>query len=210
VTRNSPLLSSSFFDRDVVQVARDLLGTQLVRQDADGMTRGMIVEVEAYLHAEDPASHSYRGPTRRNAAMFASPGRAYVYTIHTHHCVNVVAEAAGRGAAVLIRAVEPLAGIDIMRSRRGRDRDRDLTSGPGKLCQAFAIDRALDSWDLTLGRQLWLEPPTSRVPYPLASSPRIGIRLAADLPLRFFLAGNRYVSGPRALRLPAGHANRVR
>jgi DNA-3-methyladenine glycosylase len=202
VSSSSEPLPRAFFDRDVVQVARELIGTCLVRESAEGITRGLVVEVEAYLHADDPASHSHRGRTRRNSSMFGSPGQAYVYTIHTHHCVNVVAESEGRGAAVLIRAVEPLEGIELMQVRRGQQAARRLTSGPGKLCSAFAIDRSLDGWDLTLGQNLWLEPAASPALSTLATSPRIGIRLAADLPLRFFLPENPYVSGPKGRYAP--------
>jgi len=193
-------LPRAFYDRDVTEVARDLIGKCLVHETEAGRTSARIVEVEAYLHASDPASHSFRGRTKRNASMFGDPGLAYVYTIHTHHCVNVVAEEAGRGAAVLIRAVEPVEGVRLMADRRGQVAPRQLTSGPGKLCSALAIDRTLDGWDLTLGQRLWIETLETVTSLPLVSTPRIGIRLAADLPLRFLLEGNPYVSGPKRLR----------
>jgi DNA-3-methyladenine glycosylase len=167
-----------------------------VPAEFSAIIKGRIVEVEAYLAEDDLASHSYRGPTRRNASMFGPPGISYVYQIHTHHCVNVVAEAQGRGAAVLIRALEPLAGEDWMREWRGREDRRSWTSGPGKLCQALAIDRSLDGWDLTLGQHLWIEEGDAAREVEITTSPRIGIRLATDLPLRYFLHGNPYISRP--------------
>ncbi len=191
------LIDRSFFQRDVVEVARQLLGMLLVREDERGRQSGIIVEVEAYLGAQDPAAHSYRGPTPRNASMFGPVGHAYVYTIHTHFCMNVVAGVPGEATAVLLRALEPVEGIEHMRARRHVRALRDLTSGPGKLCAALAIDRSFDGWDLTLGQQLWLEPGPRLPPWKTAVTPRIGIRLAADLPLRFFIDGNPFVSGPR-------------
>jgi DNA-3-methyladenine glycosylase len=193
-SRVGSLLKRTFFRGEVESLARRLLGTCLVRETADGRTAGIIVEVEAYRHGDDPASHSFRGLTRRNASMFGPPGIAYVYTIHNKFCVNVVAEPAERGAAVLIRALQPLEGLEIMARRRGRDDVRQLTSGPGKLCQALAIDRELDGWDLTRGEALWIERGPRPKDWQLAASPRIGIRRGQDLLLRFFMRGNRFVS----------------
>src|SRR5262245_19897305 len=121
------ILPESFYDREVAQVARELLGMMLVRQSGEGRTSGMIVETEAYLHGTDPASHSFRGRTRRNASMFGAPGRAYVYTIHTRFCLNAVAEGEERGAAVLIRAIEPTEGMELMQQRRSQTALRQLT-----------------------------------------------------------------------------------
>lgn len=190
-------LPRAFYDRSVIEVARDLLGNRLVRQWNGDTITGLIVEVEAYLAKGDPASHSYRGPTRRNASMFGPAGHAYVYTIHTRHCLNVVCEPVGCGAAVLIRAVEPEHGGAWMARHRRCQQPLKWARGPGRLCEAFALDLSWDGWDLTLGEGLWLEPGPGVEPFDIVASPRIGIRLGADLPLRFFVRGHRFVSGPR-------------
>jgi DNA-3-methyladenine glycosylase len=191
-------LPRSFYNRDVTLVARELLGKRLLRRDRAGLAAGRIVEVEAYLGGDDPASHSYRGPTRRNASMFGPPGHAYVYAIHSRWCMNVVARPEGVPHAVLIRALEPLAGIALMQRRRGTERPLDLARGPARLCQALAIDRALDGWDLTLGRGLWIDdlaPVEEKKP--VAITPRIGVTSAHDSLLRFCYAGCPFVSGRR-------------
>lgn len=191
-------LSADFYARDVVQVAIDLLGTELVRRTREGLTSGLIVEVEAYLAERDPACHASRGRTASNAAMFGAPGTAYVYPIHGRHCFNVVTEAEGRPSAVLIRAIEPLAGRPLMERRRGDVPARDLARGPARLCQAMAIDRADNQRLLTSGSSLWLA--RSQQPgdmLPIACSPRIGVSRAQHRYLRFFLAGHTAVSGPR-------------
>ena len=175
-----------------------LLGSLLVRELAGERLVGRIVETEAYLAEDDPACHAHRGETPRNRAMFGEPGHAYVYRIYgLHHCVNVVTEPAGRGAAVLIRALEPLQGLETMAGLRG---SLALTDGPGKLCQALGIDRALDQADLTREGALYLLRPVTAPPEPVETSARIGITLAADRPWRFFLAGNRWVSKGRRTR----------
>jgi len=183
----------------VVQVARDLLGKCLVRRTSEGLTTGRIVEVEAYLPRDDPANHAYRGRTPRNASMFGPPGHAYVYAIHSRYCLNVVAEREGVPGAVLIRAVEPVEGVERMHARRGGCAVRDLTRGPARLCEAFAIGRALDGWDLTVGRDLWVSdgnaPPLSSGQ--IATTPRVGVTSACDLPLRFFVATSPFVSPVR-------------
>ena len=197
-------LPRAFYDRDVVTVARELLGKLLVRRIGRALTVGRIVETEAYLAAEDTANHSHRGRTRRNASMFGPPGHAYVYAIHARWCLNAVTEPEGTASAVLIRAVEPLRGVLAMRRRRRTDALRDLTRGPGRLCEAFAIDRALDGCDLTRGRGLWVAPRdhADDPPFQVLVTPRIGVTSAHDLPLRFAVAGSPFVSGRRA-RLPA-------
>ncbi|HEV3152193.1 MAG TPA: DNA-3-methyladenine glycosylase [Candidatus Baltobacteraceae bacterium] len=180
------------------ELARALIGCVLVRDCPDGRTAGRIVETEAYLF-DDPASHSYRGPSARNASMFLGPFHAYVYKIYgTSFCVNVTSETHGHGAAVLIRALEPLEGRELMEERRGTNRVRDLTRGPGRLCQALGIDRKLDGVDLLRDADLWLAA-RNRPPGTVGSSTRIGITKAADLPLRYYERGNAFVSGPRAL-----------
>jgi DNA-3-methyladenine glycosylase len=183
-------------------VARDLLGKRLIRETAQGPISGRILETEAYLAADDPACHAARGKTRKNASMFGPPGHAYVYPIHARYCFNVVTESEGVASAVLVRAVEPLTGLALMQTRRRRDVLRELASGPAKLCEAFDIDRGLDGWDLTLGRQLWIVDdgggPVSAES--VGCSPRIGVTSAQHLPLRFYLRRHALVSGPRRLR----------
>jgi DNA-3-methyladenine glycosylase len=173
-------------------VARALIGATLLVDHVGGR----IVETEAYDDA-DPASHSFRGRTRRNAAMFGPPGRAYVYRSYgLHWCLNLVCRETGRGAAVLIRALEPLAGLDIMRQRRGTDELRRLCAGPGRVAQALAIDGTHDGLPLD-------EPPFSlELPdfqYPVVCSRRIGITRAEDVLWRFALTGSGYLSAFRRL-----------
>jgi DNA-3-methyladenine glycosylase len=168
-------------------VARALIGAELFVDNVGGR----IVETEAYDEA-DPASHSFRGPTPRNAAMFGPPGCAYIYRSYgLHWCLNVVCREAGRGAAVLIRALEPLAGIELMRQRRGTDEFRLLCAGPGRLGQTLGIDVTHDG--LPLDRSPFSLRPPDR-PYPIVSSPRIGIAKARDVLWRFEIAGSRYLS----------------
>lgn len=190
-----------FFARAPADVARALLGAVLVHREATGVTAGRIVEVEAYLPRDDPGSHSFRGRTERNASMFARAGTAYVYRIYgMHHCVNVVTGDVGSGEAVLLRALEPLAGLERMRARRRCERDRDLCRGPGRLASALAIDLALDRSDLVRGPlSIWL-PAVERTDA-IATSVRIGLTKGADLPLRFFVVGSPHVSrNARGLR----------
>jgi DNA-3-methyladenine glycosylase len=183
------MIRREFFARSVHAVAPELIGATLL---VDGVG-GLIVEVEAYDH-EDPAAHGYRGRTTRNASMFGPPGHAYVYRSYgIHWCVNLVCENEGVAAAVLVRALEPIHGLDVMRARRGVDEPRLLCSGPGRLCQALAITREHDGLPLD-------EPPFElhrRDAEPeLAAGPRIGITRAAARPWRYGLAGSRYVSRP--------------
>ena len=184
-----PRLHRSFFDRPVLKVAADLIGTTLLFRGAGGM----IVEVEAYHHT-DPAAHSYNGQTDRNAVMFGPPGHAYVYRSYgIHWCVNFVCETEGSASAVLIRAIEPMHGIAAMRRRRGVTEDRLLCAGPGRLCEALAITRAQNGLALD-------KPPfelRARGDKPdIAAGVRIGISKAANLPWRFALKGSRYLSKP--------------
>lgn len=198
MSREATVLPAAFYDRDPVSVAQALLGILLVRQYAGNLLVGRIVETEAYLAADDPASHAYRGPTPRNAAMFGPPGRAYVYFIYgRYYCVNMVTEGQGRGSAVLIRALEPLSGLAHMRALRPASRPHTLTNGPGKLCQALAIDRTLDAWDVTLGQRLWCAQPAVPPTPAITVSRRVGLSVARDLPLRFSITGHPCVSrGP--------------
>ena len=156
------------------------------------------METEAYVLG-DPASHAYRGKSRRNASMFLAPHCAYVYKIYgTSFCVNVTSEREDEGAAVLVRALEPVAGLEFMEARRGTARVTDLCRGPGRLCQALAIDTELDGVDLLRSRKLWLAAPASD-PRRIGISRRIGITKASRRRLRFFERGNPFVSGPKHL-----------
>lgn len=183
--------------RDTVKAARGLLGWVLCRESARGLVSGVIVETEAYLSENDPACHASRGKTRRNAAMFGPPGRAYVYLVYgLHHCFNVVTGREGRGEAVLIRAVEPLQGMELMRLRRGDNvKVEKLACGPGNLCRAFAIDRSLDNHDLQ-NKPLYLKnDPFYRVAdNRVGRAGRVGISCARNLPLRFYVRDNKYLS----------------
>jgi DNA-3-methyladenine glycosylase len=194
---NDQALPQSFYARDPVTVARELLGMRLVRVDGRTLTAGRIVETEAYLACDDMACHAARGRTRRNASMFGPAGRAYVYSIHSRWCLNTVTEVEDVPSAVLIRAVEPLAGFMAMERRRGTRVRVDLARGPARLCEAFRVDRDLDGWDLTVGRRLWIAPDEPSDPGAIAVSTRIGVTSAHDLPLRFYVAGSPYVSRRR-------------
>ncbi len=185
-------MNRAFYDRGVVEVARDLVGCVL----RHGETAGAIVETEAY-HELEPACHAYVGLTPRTRILFGPPARAYVYRSYGIHALfNAVCQDEGVGAAVLIRALEPLSGLDLMRARRGLQRVEDLCSGPGKLTQALGIGLELNGSDL-LGGPIAIEPPRSGWESPeLLVGPRIGITKAAELPWRFCAAGSRSVSRP--------------
>lgn len=181
--RARPLLRG-FYDRDTETVAQDLLGKHLVHRTGEQVRIGRIVEVEAYLGPHDAASHSSKGKTPRNRVMFGPPGRAYVYLIYgIHHCMNVVTEPEGNGAAVLLRALAPISGI------KGR------TCGPGLLCRAMRIDRSLNGTDLCAGVLSITE--GSGGAFSIAKRPRVGVGYAgkwASRRLRFCIEGNPYVS----------------
>jgi len=183
---------------ETTPLARALLGCVLVRESAEGLTAGRIVETEAYL-PKDPACHAYGGKSVRNATLFGPPLRAYVYQIYgTSFCFNVSSEADGEGAGVLVRALEPIAGLDIMRERRATTIARDLCRGPGRLCRALAIDRTMDGIDVLVHPSLWLAD-GGALPKRVRRSRRIGITRAAERRLRFYAAGNSFVSGPARL-----------
>jgi DNA-3-methyladenine glycosylase len=190
-------VSRDFFARSVHEVAPDLIGVTLLFDRVGGP----IVEVEAYDH-EDPAAHGYRGRSERNASMFGPPGHAYVYRSYgIHWCLNLVCEQEGSASAVLIRALEPRHGLDMMQARRGLDDARLLCAGPGRLCQALGITRAHDG--LPLDRPPFDLQPREGQPEIVVGT-RVGITRAAEQPWRYGLAGSRFVS--RAIR-PTGSAS---
>jgi DNA-3-methyladenine glycosylase len=187
-------LDVGFYDRPVLEVARDLIGCTV----AHGETSGVIVEAEAYHHSE-PACHAYVGVTPRTATLFGPPGRAYVYRSYgIHACLNAVCEPEGVGAAVLIRALEPLTGIELMRKRRAVGRDEELCSGPGKLTEALGIALDLNGTSILGDGPIAFGPPPADRPAPeVLAGTRIGITKAAELPWRFCAADSRHVSSPR-------------
>ena len=192
------ILPRRFYARSTVEVARDLLGKVLVH----GPTAGIIVETEAYLGGEDLAAHSARGLTHRTRVIFGPPGHAYVYLIYgMYECLNLVAERAGHPGCVLIRALEPVSGVDLMRERRGlRHKLEQLANGPGKLTVALGITRSHNGADVTRG-PLVVREQACRREVEIHVTPRIGITQSADLPLRFVTAGNGFVSGQGVSRL---------
>jgi DNA-3-methyladenine glycosylase len=197
-------LKVEFFDRDPRRVARALLGKLLVRTTPGAMLAGRIVETEAYLGKGDEAAHSFIGKTPRNAVMFGPPGRAYVYFIYgNHYCLNVSCLGEGVAGAVLFRAMEPVAGIERMAEARGTTLQekcdlRKISSGPGRMAQALGVTRERDNEKSFVSPKsdLRIADDGYRVPRVLATT-RIGIVKAAAMPLRYVIAGNRFVSGPR-------------
>jgi len=215
-----PALPRRFYLQDTVQVARQLLNCVLIHRCPEGLTAGRIAETEAYTN-DDPASHSYRGPTRRNTTMFGLPGHAYIYfTYGAHHCFNAVTAPEGVGEAVLIRAVAPLDGLELMAIRRGLVNKRtsgphespsknrtghgqtrhtnNLCGGPGMLCQAYGMSRSLDGMDLTTADTLWIAAPLPEfgciTEFDIVTTSRIGITKAAEAPWRFYLKDDPYIS----------------
>jgi len=214
-----------FHSSATIPLAKQLLGAKLVTCISGVRTAGLIVEVEAYLGSEDPACHAARGETPRNEVMFRAPGHCYVYLIYgMYHCVNVVSDPEGVGSAVLIRAIEPVEGIEEMARRRWGEaverrarRDlpiamrsgsggvrlgptsteipRNLARGPGRLCQALGITRELSGEHFAKSSQIWIEPSSSVATNQIATSGRIGITHGGELPLRFYVEGSRWVSG---------------
>jgi len=191
-------LSRRFYQQPTVKVARQLLGKYLVRNDPRGVTIGKIVETEAYVGSEDKACHASKGRTARTEIMFGHAGFAYVYLVYGfYHCLNLVTERLDYPAAVLIRALEPVEGMDLMRSRRRTEDFHNLSSGPGKLCQAFAIDRALNGADVC-GSVIYVEDRKDSAPSILAR-PRVGVDYAdrwKNKTWRFLIRGNAFVSKP--------------
>src|SRR5271157_1146084 len=204
----APHLTREFFARDAVTVARELLGKLLIRRDGKSLLAGRIVEDEAYLGAVDPAAHAFNGRTPRNAVLFGPPGHAYVYFIYgNHYCTNVSCMPEGDAEGVLLRALEPVFGLEAMGEARALhlpsaprvSQLRLIASGPGRMSEALGITRERDNGkDLTASRSdLWLADDGYRAKR-IVSTPRIGIKKAIEEPLRFLIAGNPFVSGPRA------------
>jgi len=181
-------LGKRFFNRPTVELAKSLLGKYLVLEN----TSGIIVETEAYLYKDDPGCHASKGITARNAPMFAAAGRTYVYLIYgMYHCLNIVSGKEGEGEAVLIRALEPVTGIELMQKRRKTKKTENLCNGPGKLTQAFGITKKHNDTSLFDGP---ISIHSSRIKPEICSSGRIGLSVGKELELRFFIKGNRFVS----------------
>ncbi len=205
--RNARVLSREFFNRDPIIVGRELLGKLLIRRAGRKLLAGRIVEDEAYLGADDPAAHAYAGLTPRNAVLFGPPGHAYVYFIYgNYYCLNVSCMPEGLGEGVLLRAMEPVFGLETMARARGVKLStppgipqvRLISSGPGRMSEALEVTRARDNGkDLTSRRSdLWFADDGYR-PERIAATPRVGIRKAVEQPLRFVVAGNPFVSAKR-------------
>jgi DNA-3-methyladenine glycosylase len=191
-------LARSELPIDTASLARYLIGKVLVRELPEGVASGRVVETEAYV-VGDAAGHAYRGMTPRNRSLFLERGHAYVYVAYgVSSMLNVSSEKAGIGAGVLIRALEPLDGLPIMRANRGVERLQDLARGPGRLAAALRIDHSLDGLDLCRKGPLWLGRDTHK-PGEIGRSVRIGISQDAERPLRFYVRGSPFVSGPRSL-----------
>jgi DNA-3-methyladenine glycosylase len=197
------ILPRSFYSGDTRDVARNLLGQILVRETSEGVTSGVIVETEAYLGTRDDAAHSYKGKTERVRALFGEKGAAYIYLIYgMYYCLNIATGPPGEPECVLIRAIEPLEGMDIMARRRGTDKITSLCSGPGKLCRALSIDKSLYGADLTEKGPLYIV--RGLPPEKIEATPRIGIdyaNLTKDAPWRFIAAGSAFVSGAKPKRI---------
>ena len=192
--KRTQILPREFYARETVEVAKALVGNHLVRVLGRTRVVGKIVEVEAYRGSDDPASHAFRGLTPRNAPMFGEPGHAYVYfTYGNHYCLNATTQKSGTPGAVLIRAIEPLEGIQFMRRRRPNASTTALTNGPGKLTKALGIDKSLNKIDLTEYGPLFITKGSGEKPR-IARSARVGIREGTNLPWRFYLSKNPYVS----------------
>jgi DNA-3-methyladenine glycosylase len=191
-------LSRRWFERPASAVAPALIGRHLVRRFPDGARcRVRIVETEAY-EPDDPASHAFGGPTARNHTMFGPGGFLYVYLSYgIHHCLNVVTGGPGHGAAVLLRAAEPLENLARLARNRGVDDERSLCRGPGRLAQALAIDRTFDGIDLLTDDALWIEPGTAVPRSRLEATPRVGISVATDVPWRWVEGGSRWTTPTR-------------
>jgi len=185
-----------FYLRDTVTVSKDLLGKLIVRKTKYETLIAKISESEAYRGSDDPASHSHRKITNRNKVMFDTGGRVYVYFIYgNYNCFNIVTEKKGTGSAVLIRAAEPVEGIELMKSFRGKIKNiYELTNGPGKLCKALNIDKTFYGKDVTEEGEIFISYPQRKEKFEIVSTKRIGISKGADLPFRFFIKDNPFVT----------------
>jgi len=192
-------IQRSFYAQPTIEVARQLLGKYLVRKHPVGTTVGKIVETEAYVGPHDLACHASKGRTARTEVMFGPPGHAYVYFIYgVYYCLNIVTEEIGHASAVLIRALEPIDGVELMQKRRRVEELRKLASGPGKLCLAMSIDKALNGADMSRGSVLYVEDRGGQAPNIIAR-PRVGVDYAdkwKDKPWRFLIRGSEFVSKP--------------
>ena len=189
-------INRRFYTRDTLKVAKAILGKVLVRRTPLEVFTGKIVETEAYRGTDDPASHSFRGKTNRNEVMFGKPGIAYVYfTYGNHHCLNIVTERTDIPAAVLIRSIEPLKGIETMKRNRSVEKIIDVASGPGKLTKAFQITREDNNIDVTdSSSNISIHTPAKEKSFQIVQTTRIGIRLAQEFPWRFYIKENPHVS----------------
>lgn len=190
-------LDRSFYEQPTLELARALLGKTLIRSTAEGRSGGVIVEVEGYICAIDPAAHGYQRVTPRTRIMYGPPGHAYLYFNYgMHWMLNISSEPDGVGGAVLLRAIQPTVGLPLIRQRRGEELPlRDLARGPGRICAALRLGKEENGLPFT-GETLWLEGEPGLLPEAvIATSPRIGITKGIELPWRYSLAGNPYVSG---------------
>jgi DNA-3-methyladenine glycosylase len=186
------ILDHSFYNRFTVDVAKDLLGCILYNKTEEGITKGKIVEVEAYVQ-NDPASHSYNGKTSRNKIMFGPAGHAYVYFIYgMYHCFNIVTREEGIGEGVMLRALEPLEGLDLMKKRRRTNDLYNLCSGPAKLVQALDIKANYNGKNITKGNFIICNKSNEKID--IVETTRIGIKKGCELPLRFYIKGNSFIS----------------
>ncbi len=188
-------LSRDFYLRDTNIVAKELIGKLLVKKERNGYLSGKIVECEAYIDTDDPASHSFGKITKRNKVMFEKGGTVYVYFIYgNHYCLNIVTDRKGKGCAVLIRAIEPIEGIEIMKKRRKNITNiYNISNGPAKVCQAFGIDLKMNGKDIT-GNSLFIAESNDKDFIKVRISRRIGIKKGSELPYRYFIYGNSYVT----------------
>lgn len=197
------MLPISFYSRDTIVVAQELLGKVLQHETSDIILSGIIVETEAYLGSEDPASHAYRGQTQRNSPMFDASGRAYVYFIYgNHYCFNVVAHHQGTAGAILIRALEPVDGIHLMKQFRAVKDKKTLTNGPGKLTQAMGITKKNNGQFLTSGNLCVINGSKYLNNINVVATPRIGIKKGTESLYRFIITDNPYISKRPGIRNP--------
>ncbi len=190
------VLKKKFYNRSPLQVAPDLLGKILVRKLNGEIISGRIVEVEAYLGSSDQAAHSFKGLTKRNASLFKDAGHAYVHTIHTQNCLDVVVEGSNIPHSVLIRALEPLEGIELMKQFRNKEKLTDLASGPGKLCQALNITKDFDGLNITkIDSELFIMDSGFEIEKSsIVTAKRIGISKAAEFDYRYYIKNSKYIS----------------